>query len=87
MQGNKKKKGVIHFSQMLRLMDTAYQHRQTLNIRAWRSDGHKVFYKGWIVHHQYWRGGFVRIMNPVSRELRLVPEIFIYEINGLRVYL
>lgn len=82
-----KKKGVIHFSQMQRLMDTAYQHRQTLNIKAWRSDGHRIYYKGWIIHHQYWRGGYVWLMNPVNRELRLVPEIFIYEINGLRVYL
>lgn len=78
---------VIHFTEMERLMDTAYQHRQTLNIKAWRSDGHVVEYRGWIVHHQYWRGGYVRLMNPVNRELRLVPEIFIFEINGLKVYL
>lgn len=32
----------IHFSEMQRLMDTAYQRRQTLNIKAFRSDGNRV---------------------------------------------
>lgn len=41
----------IHFSEMQRLMDTAYQRRQTLNIKAFRSDGNRVEYRGWIIHH------------------------------------
>lgn len=77
----------IHFSEMQRLMDTAYQRSQTLNIKAFRSDGNRVEYRGWIIHHQYWRGGYVRLVNPVNREIRLVPEVFIYEINGRKVYL
>lgn len=77
----------IHFSEMQRLMDTAYQRRQTLNIKAFRSDGNRVEYRGWIIHHQYWRGGYVRLVNPVNRQIRLVPEVFIYEINGTKVYL
>lgn len=77
----------IHFSEMQRLMDTAYQRRQTLNIKAFRSDGNRVEYRGWIIHHQYWRGGYVRLVNPVNRQIRLVPEVFIYEINGMKVYL
>lgn len=77
----------IHFSEMQRLMDTAYQRRQTLNIKAFRSDGNQVEYRGWIIHHQYWRGGYVRLVNPVNRQIRLVPEVFIYEINGRKVYL
>lgn len=77
----------IHFSEMQRLMDTAYQRRQTLNIKAFRSDGNRVEYRGWIIHHQYWRGGYVRLVNPVNRQIRLVPEAFIYEINGMKVYL
>lgn len=77
----------IHFSEMQRLMDTAYQRRQALNIKAFRSDGNRVEYRGWIIHHQYWRGGYVRLVNPVNREIRLVPEVFIYEINGRKVYL
>lgn len=77
----------IHFSEMQRLMDTAYQRRQTLNIKAFRSDGNRVEYRGWIIHHQYWKGGYVRLVNPVNRQIRLVPEVFIYEINGMKVYL
>ena len=77
----------IHFSEMQRLMDTAYQRRQTLNIKAFRSDGNRVEYRGRIIHHQYWRGGYVRLVNPVNRQIRLVPEVFIYEINGMKVYL
>lgn len=77
----------IHFSEMQRLMDTAYQRRQTLNIKAFRSDGNRVEYRGWIIHHQYWRGGYVRLVNPVNRQILLVPEVFIYEINGMKVYL
>lgn len=77
----------IHFSEMQRLMDTAYQRRQTLNIKAFRSDGNRVEYRGWIIHHQYWRGGYVRLVNPVNRQIRLVSEVFIYEINGRKVYL
>jgi hypothetical protein len=77
----------IHFSEMQRLMDTAYQRRQTLNIKAFRSDGNRVEYRGWIIHHQYCRGGYVRLVNPVNREIRLVPEVFIYEINRMKVYL
>lgn len=77
----------IHFSEMQRLMDTAYQRRQTLNIKAFRSDGNRVEYRGWIIHHQYWRGGYVRLVNPVNRQIRLVSEVFIYEINGMKVYL
>lgn len=69
------------------MMDTAYQRRQTLNIKAFRSDGNRVEYRGWIIHHQYWRGGYVRLVNPVNRQIRLVPEVFIYEINGMKVYL
>ncbi len=64
-----KKQKVIHFSEMQRYLDLAYQHRQTLNIKAFRS------------------GGYMRIVNPMSHQLRLLPEIFIYEVNGMKVYL
>ena len=28
-----------------------------------------------------------KIVNPMSHQLRLLPEIFIYEVNGMKVYL
>lgn len=81
------KRRVIHFSEAQRLLDLAFQRRQLVDIKAWREDGHTVLYKGWLVHHQYWRGGFMRIKNPVSHEIRTLPEIFIREVNGMKMYL
>ncbi len=77
----------MHFNEMLHLLAIAEEHRQTLNIKAWRSDGEIIEYKGWLVHHDYWRGGYVKLRNPVSRQIRQIPEIFIFEINNHQVYL
>ena len=82
-----KKQRSIHFSEMQRYIDLAYQRRQTVNIKAFRSDGCKVEYRGWLIHHQYWKGGYMRIVNPVSHQIRPIPEIFILEVNGMKVYL
>lgn len=78
---------VIHFSEMLHLIAVAEERRQTLNIKAWKSTGEIVEYKGWVVHHDYWRGGYVRLRNPINREIRLIPQIYIIEINNYKVYL
>ncbi|EGN55842.1 hypothetical protein PRBRB14_02180 [Hallella multisaccharivorax DSM 17128] len=83
----KEKQRSIHFSEMQRYLDLAYQRKQTVNIKAFRSDGHLVEYRGWLIHHQYWRGGYMRIINPVSHQIRQIPEIFILEVNGMKVYL
>ena len=77
----------MHFNEMLHLLAIAEEHRQTFNIKAWRSDGEIIEYKGWLVHHDYWRGGYVKLRNPVSRQIRQIPEIFIFEINNHQVYL
>lgn len=82
-----KKQRVIHFTEMQKFLDLAYQRRQLVTIRAWRDDGHTVIYKGWLIHHQYWRGGYMRLKNPINGELRTLPEIYIREINGMKVYL
>lgn len=85
--GTRDERPVIHFTEMLRLIAVAEERRMTLNIRAWKTSGEKVYYKGWLVHHDYWRGGTVRLRNPMNGQIRLVPQIFIYEINGHKVYL
>ena len=61
--------------------------RQTLNVKAWTTEGKVNEYNGWIVHHQYWRKGYVRLRNPSNGEIRLVPEIYILEVNGYSIYL
>ena len=80
-------RGVIHLSEMLHLISIAEERRQTLNVTAWESDGNIVEYRGWLVHHDYWRGGYVRLKNPLNNQIRLVPQIYIFEINNLTVYL
>lgn len=78
----------IHFSDMLRLLDQAYQHRSLVDVRAWEgATGDIIRYKGWLVHHDNWRGGYVRLRNPLNKALRCVPQIFIIQINNQRVYL
>lgn len=79
----------IHFSDMLRLLDQAYQHRSLVDVYAWEcGTGETLHYKGWLVHHVNWRGGYVRLRNPKNaRILRTLPQIFIIQINNQRVFL
>lgn len=79
----------IHFTDMLRILDLAYQHRTLVDIYAWEGGtGETLHYKGWLVHHVHWRGGYVRLRNPRNpRALRTLPQIFIIQINNQRVYL
>ncbi len=79
----------IHFSDMLRLLDQAYQHRSLVDVYAWEGGtGETLHYKGWLVHHVNWRGGYVRLRNPKNaRILRTLPQIFIIQINNQRVFL
>lgn len=72
---------------MQRIIAVAQERRQTLNIIAWKTDGNVVEYKGWLVHHDHWRGGYVRLRNPVNGELRLVPYVYIISLNGYNIYL
>lgn len=58
----------LHFSEMLRLLDHAYQYRSLVDIYAWEGGtGEVIHYKGWLVHHVNWRGGYVRLRNPKAR--------------------
>lgn len=77
----------MHFTEMQHLIAIAEEHRQTLNVKAWTTEGKVNEYNGWIVHHQYWRKGYVRLRNSSNGEIRLVPEIYILEVNGYSIYL
>lgn len=79
----------IHFSDMLRLLDQAYQHRSLVDVYAWEGGtGETLHYKGWLVHHVNWRGGYVRLCNPKNAHImRTLPQIFIIQINNQRVFL
>lgn len=77
----------IHFNEMLHMLAVAEERRQTLNIKVWKTHGEIVELKGWLVHHDYWKGGYVKFRNPLNGEIRMFPEIFIHEINNQRVFL
>lgn len=77
----------IHINDVCRLMDKARIDAAAVNIKAWDSDGGIIEYNGWYVIGGYWRGGFHRIRNAVSKEIRTVPDVFIFEFNGKSVYL
>lgn len=81
------KKRVIHISEVQRQLDVARIYSQTVNLKAYATDGTAIEYKGWIVKGGYWTGGWHRIMNPVNGEIRTVPDIFIFEFMGKEVYL
>lgn len=80
-------KEALHFSEMLHLLSEAYRTGMQVDVWAWKSNGQANHYAGWLVHGDYWRGGWVRLRNPVNGEIRLVPEIFIYRFNGHNIYL
>ena len=77
----------IHMKEGQQLLDIARDARQKVWITAWDSQGNIVHYDGWIVSSSNWRGGWHRLTNPVSREMRTIPDIFMFNINGHPIYL
>lgn len=77
----------IHMKEGQQLLDIARDARQKVWITAWDSQGNIVHYDGWIVSSSNWRGGWHRLTNPVSREIRTIPDIFMFNINGHPIYL
>lgn len=71
----------------LQLLDIARESRQKVWITAWDSNGNIIEYKGWLVSSSNWRGGWHRIVNPVNNEIRTIPDIYIFNINGHSIYL
>ena len=77
----------IHMKEGQQLLDMARDARQKIWVTAWDSQGNIVHYDGWIVSSSNWRGGWHRLSNPVSRESRTIPDIFMFNINGHPIYL
>jgi len=77
----------IHMKEGQQLLDVARDARQKVWITAWDSQGNIVHYDGWLVSSSNWRGGWHRLTNPVSREIRTIPDIFMFNINGHPIYL
>ncbi len=70
------------------LLDIARESGQTVNVMAWEgSTGNILEYWGWQVSSSNWRKGWHKLVHPASHEIRTVPDIFIFNINGHPIYL
>lgn len=77
----------IHFKQMQQLLDVARETHQNVNVSAWDQKGNVIEYRGWLVSSSSWRKGWHKLINPVNNEIRTVPDIYIFNINGHKIYL
>jgi len=81
-------KKAIHINEAMQIMDIAREKKQTVNLKVWEGQtGNVIEYRGWMVSGSNWKGGWHRIINPMNNQIRTVPDIFIFEINGLSIYL
>ena len=81
-------KKAIHINEAMQILDIAREHKQTVNLKVWETrTGDIIHYNGWLVSSGNWKGGWHRIINPVNNQIRTVPDIMIFEINGLSIYL
>lgn len=77
----------IHMNEGLQILDIARDSKQRVNVLAWDSKGNIIEYRGWMVSSSNWKKGWHRLVNPVNNEIRTVPDIFIFNINGHPIYL
>lgn len=77
----------IQMKQGQQILDVARESRQKVFVKAWDSKGNIIEYNRWLVSSSNWRGGWHRLLNPVSNEIRTVPDIFMFNINGHPIYL
>lgn len=78
----------IHLKQMQQLLDRAKEHGQLVDVYAWeKQSGEVIHYDGWQVSSSSWRGGWHRLVHPKSHQIRTVPDILIFKVNGEAVYL
>jgi len=82
------KRKPIHFNEAMQLLDVARESKQRVNLLVWEGKtGNVIEYKGWMVSSSSWRKGWHKIINPVNNQIRTVPDIFIFNINGHQIYL
>lgn len=77
----------IQMKQGQQILDVARESGQKVFVKAWDSKGNIIEYNGWLVSSSNWRGGWHRLLNPVNNQIRTVPDIFMFNINGHPIYL
>lgn len=87
-------KSPIHFSEALEIIRRAKETNTCVSLKAYKlgkkgegDSGIIVCYDSWKVTGEYYLGGYIRLMNPLNGQIRRIPEIFITEILGHKVYL
>ena len=81
-------KKAIHINEAMQILDIARERKQTVNLKVWETrTGDIINYRGWLVSSGSWKGGWHRIVNPTNNQIRTGPDIMIFEINGLSIYL
>lgn len=82
------KRKPIHFNDAMQMLDVARESKQRVNLLVWEGKtGNVIEYKGWMVSSSSWRKGWHKIINPVNNQIRTVPDIFIFNINGHQIFL
>lgn len=77
----------LHISEVEYLLDKAKKDGMQVNVEALDTTGAVNTYNGWYVQGGYWRGGFHRLRNPVSGEIRAICDVLIIKFNNCNMYL
>lgn len=81
-------KKAVHINEAMQILDLARERKQTVNLKVWEGQtGEILEYRGWLVSSSSWKKGWHRVINPANNQIRTVPDVFIFEINGLSIYL
>ena len=84
--GNKTKKA-IHLKDAQLFLDECKRTREKVCVVALSLKGELLRFEGWLVQSSHWTAGTHDFYNPVSRQIRKVRDILIFEINGHPVYI
>lgn len=83
---NKTKKA-IHLKDAQLFLDECMRTREKVCVVALSLKGEILRFEGWLVQSSHWTAGTHDFYNPVSKQIRKVRDILIFEINGHPVYI
>ena len=83
---NKTKKA-IHLKDAQLFLDECKRTREKVCFVALSLKGELLRFEGWLVQSSHWTAGTHDFYNPVSKQIRKVRDILIFEINEHPVYI
>lgn len=72
-----------HISEARRIIDSG----QTVNLKVWKKDGSVMELKECVGMRYNFRQGTRQIKVLASRQIRTIRDVFIFELNGKKVYI